>query len=350
MNYRAYLQFAVVQPGLFTTVQDQGRFGFQRFGVPVCGALDPFAAAVANILVGNSRGAALLEVTLLGPTLHVLEEAVVALTGAAIPLSLNGRPVPGWTACRVRRGDRLAIGAATSGCRAYLAVSGGLAVPAVMGSASCYGGAGIGGHRHGQPLATGDRLCRRPGIFPPTGRTVPPALRPDCPREIVLRAIPGPQDGSFAEGLDLFFSAPFTVSPEASRMGYRLEGPEIRQKPGLPASIISEPSFPGGVQIPPNGQPIILLVEQTVGGYSKIASVVSTDLSRLAQAVPGNRIRFARVGLDEAYRLAADREKLLTTLADDFAREEEKAASPGEARANDSCLARFAQIYPECLP
>ncbi len=344
---RSYRQFVVQRPGFFSSVQDRGRFGYQRFGVPVAGALDPLAAALANLLVGNEADAALLECTLLGPSLRVLEEAMVAVTGAAMPLSLNGRSIPNWTAWRVRPGDELTIGSAAAGCRAYLAVSGGLAAPPVMGSTACYGGAGIGGHLgNGQPLASGHSLCRWPGIFVTPGRTVPPAHRPDYPTEILLRAIPGPQDDFFEQGMTTFFSSPFTVSPEASRMGYRLEGPQVSQKPGVPASIISEPSFPGGVQIPPNGQPIVLLVEQTVGGYSKIASVISSDLGRLAQAVPGNRIRFARVSLDEACRLLAEQKERLAAVAADLDLQSAAAAET----VTDPCTARFAELYPNCLP
>lgn len=348
MTITGYQQFKVLQPGLFTTVQDRGRYGFQKYGVPVSGVLDHFAAGVANLLLGNSRDAALLESTISGPTLFALDEAMVAITGAAVPISINDQPAPGWTALRLHRGDILQLGSARAGCRAYLGVSGGVAVPPVMGSRSCYPGAGIGGHNHGRPLREGDRLARGPGAFVPPGLHLAEELRPDYPVEVVLRAIPGPQDGYFDEGLDLFFSATYLVSNDASRMGYRLQGDAVRQKTGMPASIISEPSFPGGVQIPPDGQPIIILVEQTVGGYSKIATVISSDLQRLAQTLPGHQLRFARVSLEQACLIAKEQAELMGNIKESLA--DQQRAIQRQKPPVEGIIARFAELYPECFP
>ena len=348
MTIAGYQQFKVLRPGLFTTVQDCGRYGWQKYGVPVSGVLDHFASGVANLLLGNSRDAALLECTISGPTLFALDEAMVAITGAAVPITINDQPAPGWTVLRLHRGDILQLGSARAGCRAYLAVSGGIAVPPVMGSRSCYPGAGIGGHNYGLPLREGDRLARGPGTFVPSGLHLAEELRPDYPVEVVLRAIPGPQDGYFDQGLELFFSATFQVSNDASRMGYRLQGDAVRQKAGMPASIISEPSFPGGVQIPPDGQPIIILVEQTVGGYSKIATVIASDLQRLAQALPGHRLRFARVSLEQACLIAKEQAELLATIKKSLA-DQQRTILQDKPSVDESQF-RFAELYPECLP
>ena len=305
--------FNVLSPGAYTTVQDLGRFGWQPFGVPPSGMLDAFAGRIANMLVGNPDTAALLELTFSGPTLKILAPASIALTGADMSFSINGTPAEGWCSVPVQPGDTVTVGMARSGCRGYLAVSQGIDVPLVMGSRSCYVGAAIGGF-NGRPIQAGDCLRRGPGETDCLARRVPAALVPAYPSEIILRAIPGPQDDFFDHGLDVFFNASFTVSPQADRMGCRLQGPVISQIEAMPKSIISEPSLPGGVQIPQDGQPIILLCEQTVGGYTKIATVVSSDIPRVAQALPGDRIRFERIGIDAAHALYLDQVSLLDRI------------------------------------
>jgi biotin-dependent carboxylase-like uncharacterized protein len=294
--------FAVRQPGPLTTVQDLGRFGFLDRGVPPSGALDPFAYRVANRLVGNPEGAAVLEITLAGPTLEVLAAAEIALTGAEMALTRNGAPVGGWRSVRVSPGDVIRLPRAESGCRAYLAVTGGIDVPPVMGSRSTFVRARIGGLA-GRQLRKGDILARGAGDLLGRPRELPAAWVPRYEPEITLRALPGPQDEDFRTGSGLFFGAPYWVTTETDRMGCRLSGPAVERDPGAPPSIVTEPTVPGNVQVPADGQPIILLVEQTSGGYGKIATVISPDLPRVAQAVPGNSVRFARVTLEEAHRL-----------------------------------------------
>jgi biotin-dependent carboxylase-like uncharacterized protein len=306
MNTMASPLFKVVSPGLFTTIQDRGRFGYQRYGVPVNGVMDRFAAGVANLLVGNSDAAAVLECTFLGPTLCAIDQAFVAVTGARMPVRVNGETVPGWTSFLVRAGDILEIGQAESGCRGYVAVTGGFEVPPVMGSRATAMGGGYGGLQ-GRALRNDDELARGAGRMLPWPRRLPHSFVPSYADATMLRAIPGPQDDYFDEGLDIFFDAEFIVSHEANRAGYRLTGPAIRQKAGKPVSIISESSLPGGVQIPPNGQPIILLAEQTVGGYSKIATVISSDLDLIGQAISGDRIRFQRIDLDVAHQVKKEK-------------------------------------------
>ncbi len=306
-------QFKIIHPGPFTTVQDRGRYGYQRFGVPITGVLDGFAAQVANLLVGNSEDAAVLEFTFMGSEMVVLTAAEIAVTGAQMPVKLNGVPVPGWTCLGVQKNDVVTIGQAQAGCRGYLAVNGGFDVPMVMGSRSSYTGAKIGG-MNGRTLAAGDILHCGSAEISERCLSLPTEYLPQYTSDIVLRAVAGPQDDFFDEGLDLFFSSEFTVSPQANRMGYRLQGAAIAPKPGMPKSIISEPSLPGGVQVPPDGQPIILLVEQTVGGYSKIATVISSDIPKVAQALPEDRIRFERVDLQTAYQIKKDMRQSYNTL------------------------------------
>ena len=292
--------FNVLTPGPYTTVQDKGRYGYQQFGVPPTGALDQFAYRVANMLVGNPEDAAVLEATIMGPRMEVMAESDIAVTGAETVISVNSQPMECWTSFRVKPGDVLSIGQVKRGCRIYVAVTGAIDVPLVMGSRSCYVGAKIGGYE-GRILAKGDVLKRGEGGLLGVPRQVPKEFTPDYPSEILLRAVPGPQEDFFDRGLVRFFESEFTVSSNANRMGYRLDGPTITHREGVSKSIISEPSLPGGVQIPPDGQAIILLVEQTVGGYTKIATVISTDISRVAEAKPGDRIRFEKVDLETAH-------------------------------------------------
>ena len=346
--YMAMQLLKVISPGLLTTVQDNGRYGYLSYGVPIAGVMDSFAARLANLLVGNSEKAAVLECTVAGPSFVVLDQADVAVTGADMEVTLNGAAVANWASFRVKPGDVLAIGQARSGCRGYIAVSGGIEVPMVMGSRSCYLGAGIGG-LYGRPLRKDDRIARGAGPLLPASRRLPAELVPQYRDSLILRAIPGPQDDYFTEGLTTFFNAEFQVSHDANRMGYRLTGPVIRQKPGKPTSIISEASVPGGVQIPPNGQPIILLAEQTVGGYTKIATVISGDLDSIGQAIPGSTIRFQRIDLAGAYELKRKRQLLVERIKRLIELTDEVRTLLRQCLAEDGdAFAGFADLYPEC--
>ncbi len=290
--------FVVVACGSHTSVQDLGRFGYQHMGVPVSGALDPMAHCIANWLVGNPEACATLEITMAGPSLEVLEETDIALTGAAFDFTINGRPRRQWESIRVRRGDRIRVAFAESGCRAYLGVSGGIAVPSVLGSRSTFASAKLGGIE-GRLIREGDRLKRGDRELLPRPRRLP--WTPLYAREITLRAVPGPYEHFFKTSGALFFSTAFTVSAQTNRMGCRLDGPAIARNDGAPQSILSEPVMPGNVQIPAGGQPIILMHEQTIGGYASIATVISSDLFKVAQATPGETIRFVPVSLGEAH-------------------------------------------------
>jgi antagonist of KipI len=293
---------AVVDPGLLTTVQDLGRFGHQRVGVPPSGPMDRAAFLVANRLVGNPDAAAALECTIKGPRLEVRQAAVIAVTGAPMGFTVDGQEAPAWTAVRVRPGDIVGFQMASAGCRAYLAVAGGIDVPPALGSRATYLRGRLGG-LGGRALQKGDLLPV--GSPAPAaggdGRTVPAALRPAYPAERECRVILGPQDDRFtAEGIRAFLEGPYDVTPQADRMGYRLKGPAIAHVRGH--DIVSDGIPLGGIQVPGEGQPIVLLVDrQTTGGYTKIATVIGVDIGAIGQTRPGQRIRFRRVTLEEAH-------------------------------------------------
>ena len=290
----------IISPGPAATVQDLGRTQAVHLGVPVSGALDDYALRVANWLVGNTETCATLELTMQGGRMEFLAEADIALTGAPMGPRLNGEAVRQWCSLRVQPGDRLELGFAHSGCRTCLAIGGGIDVPEILGSRSTYLGGGVGGHQ-GRVLAAGDLLCRGDGPLLEVPRHLP--WTPIYPETVLLRAIPGPHDEYFRQSLEPFFAADFLLTPQSNRMGCRLAGTAVERDPGAPASIVSEPVTPGNIQIPADGQPIILLGEQTIGGYTCIATVLACDLWRLAQARPGNTIRFVRVSLAEGYAI-----------------------------------------------
>ncbi len=309
--------FAVKNPGSFTTVQDLGRFGFLDRGVPPSGALDTFACRVANMLVGNEETLAVLEITVMGPTLEAMAEADIAVTGAEMGMTINRNPVPSWQSVRVKAGDVIRIPQAKTGCRACLAVSGGLDAPMVMGSRSTFARAGFGGF-HGRALLKGDILKRGVGILLKQPRRLPDAFIPAYQKDSLLRAVPGPQDNSFTDSLESFFTHTYQVSAESDRMGCRLLGPPVEHDPGTPQSIITEPVVPGNIQIPADGRPIILLVEQTTGGYSKIATVISADMGNVAQAMPGSSVTFERVTLATAHLLYRKEQKRMQIVRELF--------------------------------
>ena len=303
------MSIEVLHPGLLTTVQDLGRTGYQRFGVSVSGAVDPRSAAVANILAGNPDGEAVLECTVLGPQLRFDAPAVIAVTGADLGPTLDGVPVENYRALRVQAGQTLRFTGPKCGCRAYLAVSGGLDVPEVMGSRSTYMKAKIGGW-HGRKLEKGDVLpLRAPGTEPKAleNRAIAPEFRGRS--EYTLRVVMGPQDDAFTPGgVSAFLSGVYTVTPEFDRMGCRMEGPEIEHNGS--ADILSDGIAFGAVQVPDSGQPIVMLADrQTTGGYTKIANVISADFRILGQLKSGDRVRFEKVSL------AAAQEALLAQRA-----------------------------------
>jgi antagonist of KipI len=274
--------------------------------------MDPFALQAANLLVGNPPGAAGLEITLAGPVLRATSPCLIAVGGADLGLRVNGQPLPPWISAYVRPGWTIEFAGRRSGCRAYLAVAGGISLPPVMGSRATYLPGGFGGVE-GRALQVGDRLPV--GADPAgghlasrAGRRLPAHLVPAYQDQPTLAAIAGPQQDLFdAEGQEAFYSGVYGVSPTADRMGYRLQGPEIvHHSPGdgSPGDIISDGIPLGAVQVPADRQPIVMMADrQTTGGYAKIATVASVDIPLLAQCVPGkSSVRFVQTTVDQAQR------------------------------------------------
>lgn len=281
------------------TVQDLGRFGYRRFGVNTAGAMDALALQVGNALLGNAPGDAVIEVQTFPFCIRFEKETGFALTGADVAARLDGLALPPWWAMRARRGQVLTLAAPSAGARVYVAVTGGIAVPPVLGSRSTHLRAGFGGL--GRALAPGDRLPVGGGSLPPSRGVEPPAsaLPPAAPgadaQTIVLRAIPATDHDRFpAEAQARFWSTPWRVTPQSDRAGYRLAGEPLMLP--APLELRSYGVVPGIVQIPPGGAPIVQMADaNTAGGYPRMAAVIEADLWRLAQARMGMRVRFFRV-------------------------------------------------------
>ena len=299
----------VLQPGALSTVQDEGRADYMAFGLPRAGVMDRVAAHLANLLCGNPLGAAVIEMTLLGGAFRFECNCRIALCGADMEPRLNGAGIEVWAARDVMAGDVLETGYAKRGCRAYLAVSGGFDVAPVMGSRSTYTRANLGGHE-GRALRPGDCLpVGEASPFLAAPLRLPDSLIPDYADPITLRVLLGPQDDLFApEAISTLLNNEYRVSEEADRMGYRLEGPPIRHKDK--ADIVSDALGAGAIQVPGNGQPIVMMSDcGTTGGYAKIAAVIGADLWKLAQAKPKDTVRFVRCTDAAAVAaLAAERE------------------------------------------
>ena len=271
------------------TVQDLGRYGYQRFGISPSGAQDWLAHRAANLLVGNPADAATVEIGLADQTYQLETEGLVAVTGAGFVVTVQGQPRPLWTALYMRAGQTLELHRTADGNWAYLAVAGGLLTAPVLGSRSTFVVGRLGGHQ-GRPLQAGDTMAT--GLAPRASltlaaSTVPPDLRPAYALHPRLEVIPGPQTDAFSEaGLTTFLSSRYTLSQMSDRMGYRLEGPAIEHRAS--ADIISDALAIGSIQVPGSGQPLIMMNDRpTTGGYTKIATVTTADLPLLAQCRPG---------------------------------------------------------------
>jgi len=305
-------EILVKSPGIQTTVQDLGRFGYQSLGVPPSGAMDRDALETANLLVGNPREEACLECVLGGVELECGDSLVFAVCGAPMELRINGKPAPGYETLRAKTGDVISLGMAERGLCAYIAFAGGLAIEPVLKSLSTYSRAGFGGWC-GRLLRAGDRIPLREGSTVPCDaaaliRFVPEELRPRYSAEITLRAIRSHEAARFEpESVHCFFSEPFNVSPKSDRMGCRLEGARLAHSRG--ADILSSGVQTGTVQVPGDGFPIILRVDrQTTGGYARIAHVIQADLPKLGQLRPGDTIRFAETTVEAAQEAWKKRE------------------------------------------
>jgi biotin-dependent carboxylase-like uncharacterized protein len=298
----------IIEPGLGSTVQDLGRPGYYNVGIPPSGALDLRSALVANLLVGNDDGAALIESPYMGPKLRFTDPTVVAVTGGRMDVKLNGQDVPQWESFEVAAGDELSFGYLQEGARIYIAVAGGIDVPAVLGSRSTYAIGAFGGFS-GRPLQAGDVVPTGKGNGR-AGQSVPEHLRPTFSREIDVRVVMGLYDYRLTSaGRASFLESEWTLTPVADRMGFRYSGPtlewEERVQPfgaGSDPSNIVDAGYPiGSIQVPGGVEPIILHREAVSGGgYAMVATVISVDMDVVAQCSPGTRTRFREVSLDEA--------------------------------------------------
>lgn len=315
----------IYKPGLLTTIQDIGRFGFQKYGVIASGAMDTLAHRIANLLVGNEETAPTIEMTLLGPTIQFNEPSLISICGGNLSPKIDNKPVHLWKPVFVQKGSMLTFGSGKNGCRAYLAIAGGFSVPTVMNSKSTYLRANIGGY-HGRALQAGDQIIAASPTalsmkmlnrfkemagnhaFKEMDWSVSAELISFYHLNSPIRMMKGRQFSLFTqESQANIFHRAFSVSTESDRMGYRLQGPSLALK--QPQEMLSEAVSFGTVQVPSDGNPIVLLADrQTTGGYPKIGQIASADLPLLAQAKPGDQIRFAEISLEEAQQLYLERE------------------------------------------
>ena len=324
------MSIRVNRPGLLTTIQDLGRYGLQQFGVIVSGAMDPLALRISNLLVGNEQHEAALEITLSGPALLFDREALIAITGADLSAVIDGQAVPLWRPIFVRQGSLLKFGSPIRGCRAYVSVAGGFDVPLVMHSRSTYLRARLGGFE-GRPLQTGDVLnlraasrfatqqmkrmsekdSKHPFVATDWFAGLDLAEYSDDP---TIRVMSGGQNDWFEdESREAFVSESFRITQQSDRMGYRLAGPTLRFI--QPRELVSEAVTVGTVQVPPEGQPIILMADRpTTGGYAKIAQIATVDIPVLAQVKPGAQIRFLTISVEESQELYRSREAMIRRL------------------------------------
>ena len=295
----------VKDPGPLTTVQDEGRFGYQQYGVTPSGPMDARAFHIANILVGNPQGEGALEITFKGPELQFDQDNVIAVTGGDMQPSINGERIPMYAAVAVHAGDVLKFGfAAGGGCRGYIAFAGGLDIPLVMESKSTLAAKKLGGYE-GRALKQGDRIG-----FPAPKATLPGMEKRHCPLpvypedEVSLRVVLGPQEEAFSEEEQRkFFWYSSKVTNEFDRQGCRLER-EVPVKHLKDGNIISDGIAFGSIQVPTTGQPFIMMADrQTVGGYTKIGTISTVDLPKIAQAKPGMRVRFIHVSMELVHLL-----------------------------------------------
>lgn len=296
------MSMTVISAGPLSTIQDKGRFGYLQYGFSPSGAMDLPAMRMANILVGNAPDDGVIEMTLMGMEVRFDSCCVIAITGGDMSPVLNGEPCPVYRSVDVCEGDVLSFSVAKSGLRTYLAVGGGFDLPMVMNSLSTNLKCKIGGFK-GRKLEDGDVIPLRQsyGVDLFGQRALPvPTIGRD---EITLRVVLGPQDSMFTQkGIDTFLSCPYLVTAQSDRMGIRLDGESIESSDGV--DIISDGIATGSVQIPASGTPIILMSDrQTTGGYAKIATVLSSDLSLLAQARAGTTVRFSAVTFKEARKI-----------------------------------------------
>lgn len=325
------MSIKVIQPGPLTTVQDLGRLGFQKIGVSVSGACDTFALRVSNLLVGNPENEAALEMTLYGTTLDFNENHLISICGGDFQPEINGTRAGLWRPIFVKKGAVLHIPPSYSGARLYLAVSGGIDVPSILGSKSTYLRAGFGGFQ-GRPLKKDDILpigppplnsesiidllkkAHKKRSFFQTSWSVSQNLLPNYQTTPIIRVIPSHETDLFrAPSINAFYSSHYEVTPQSDRMGYRLKGEKLELM--TVQKRLSEPLTAGTVQVPPNGQPILLLADrQSIGGYPSIGHVATVDLPLVAQTKPGDHLNFVKTTLEDAQEAFIKREKSIQIL------------------------------------
>ncbi|NRG46766.1 biotin-dependent carboxyltransferase family protein [Bacillus sp. CRN 9] len=320
----------IIKPGLLTSIQDLGRYGFQKYGVIASGVMDQIAHRVANLLVGNKESESTIEMTLIGPTIQFHENTLIAITGGDLSPAINGKAIGTWKPIFVKKGSVLSFGKCQAGCRAYLAAAGGFSVPFIMGSKSTYLRAEIGGNE-GRALKKHDAIhignpssiaLKMIHFYQPqlssdfvSGRwAVDASLIPIYQKRKSIRVLKGRHYHLFTkQSQQKLYEEGFEVSSQSDRMGYRLTGPALALE--KPEEMISEAVAFGTIQVPPGGDPIILLADrQTTGGYPKIAQIASVDLPFLAQAKPGDTLHFTEITHEEAQRLILEKEKVLQEL------------------------------------
>ncbi len=273
-----------------------GWVGLGQYGIPVSGAMDRFALQVANLLVGNDSGAAGMEITMFRLKLEVLRAVTVAIAGGDMTPMLDGTHLPLWQTVELPVGSTLLFKGIRKGARSYMAVEGGIDSTPILGSRSTLQRALL-----GRPLRKGDVVRTFSAKKEIHFHVLPDEYIPQCTSDAEIRVVMGPQDDYFTkDGIKTFLKEAYTITSQSDRMGYRLEGPHIHHVAG--ADIISDPILPGAIQVPGNGQPIIMMVDaQTSGGYTKIACVIGPDIDVLAQMLPGHRVRFRQVSIEEAH-------------------------------------------------
>ncbi|MDP5009144.1 MAG: biotin-dependent carboxyltransferase family protein [Glaciimonas sp.] len=297
----------VCRAGKMNSVQDAGRSGFRHLGICQAGVLDKVALNIANRLVGNVADAAALEITLGPCVLRFTADTRIALGGADFAATLDGKPLSPWWSVPVRAGQTLTLEAARHGMRAYIAIAGGIAVPAQLASHATDMQAGFGGHE-GRALLDGDRLCvgalddgmRHVMSTPSFGVRAPAWYQTSDAEPVPIRVIPGPDYALFTAAAQKdFWECPWTMTPQSNRMGFRLSGTELKTK--KPTDLLSHGVVPGVIQVPPSGQPIVLMADaQTTGGYPKIGVVINADLARLAQVRFNRTLQFVTCSIEQA--------------------------------------------------
>lgn len=316
------------KPGLLSSIQDLGRYGFQKYGVIASGAMDPTAHRMANLLVGNPEDTPTLEMTWIGPIIHFNQDSLIAICGADFSPTIQNMPVPLWRTIFIKKGTIIHFGTARTGCRAYLAVAGGFSIPKIMNSASTYLRANIGGFQ-GRALIAGDQLSfESPSELSlkmmkqlrlHLGNQAYAEMKWSAASNLnyslpIIRVIRGRHYSLFSkDSQEQFFSEPFAITAQADRMGYRLQGPTLTLSSYQ--ELLSEAVAFGTIQVPADGNPIILLADrQTTGGYPKIGQIASVDFSLIAQAKPGDQLYFMEISHEEAQRLYLERESNIKLL------------------------------------